>query len=449
MTGPALSLLSLGLVWGVFLTLRYRLSYLHLILFFLSVHALAVLYNGVLDGNPGPSFLIVLGLALTVAGMGLHRAIAGPVRGPSNGELLEARFPSAYLLVIGLFAGIVWAFVVYHYAVGGIPLFSSSVETLRFDLARSGLLGIPSRMQAIGILFVLFLLGTYAQRVVRRPRYARRLLLIMYALTAVTLLLSGFKSSLIVLIEVLVISNTYVPAWRHRERIPVRVLALYSAVALGAVVVIAAVYAAYRDVDIDVVSRVVERIFYVSGRPFYFVVSEYVPANGSTHGHLLWLDIQYLLGQLGLISNYVDLTGSQVISSALHGRSSLAEFVVPTTINIYGWLYVEWGAAGLAVGSFVLGVGLSWLYYLPFRSRSILGQTCLLYLQLAVFVAVTRGNVGYAMGNRIVTLLFLVGLLLALTLLVFGLLRSLKPDFLVGRLVPATARSGSGSEGVG
>lgn len=449
MTGPALALLSLGMVWGAFLLLRYRLSYLHLILAFLTVHALAVLYNGLLDGNPGPTFLMVMGLALTVTGMGVHRVVAGPVKVPSNGQLLEARSPTAYLLVITLFAVIVFAFVVYHYAIGGIPLFSSSVETLRFDLARSGLLGIPSRMQAIGILFVLFLLGTYAQRVVRRPRYARRLLLFMYGLTAITLLLSGFKSSLIVLIEVLVILNTYVPSWRYRERLSVRVLAVYSAVALLAVFVIAGVYAAARGVDIDIVSRVVERIFYVSGRPFYFVVTEFVPTHGSTQGHLLWLDVQYLLGQLGVISNYVDLTGSQVISSALHGRSSLVEFVVPTTINIFGWLYVEWGTAGLAVGSFVLGTGLSWLYYRPFRSRSILGQTCLLYLQLAVFVAVTRGNVGYAMGNRIVTLLFLVGLLLALTLIVFGLLRSLRPDFLVGRLVPATVRSAVGTESAG
>ncbi len=435
LSASILAVVLLAVIWIGFLALRYRVSYLHMILAFLSVQALAVLYNSLDKGNFGPTYLMLAAVGMLVAGMAVHRVVAGAARRPSNGHRLETPYPRAYLAVITTFALIVFALVVYHYVVGGIPLFSTSIETLRFEVARSGLLGIPSRMHAFGTLFVLFLLGSYWQRVARRPKYAKRLLLLLYGLTAISLLFSGFKSSLIVLVEVIVILNTYVPSWRARERLSVRSLALYTGIALAAVFVIAAVYAMYRDVDTDIIARVVERIFYISGQAFYFVVDEFVPSRGTTNGQLFYLDIQYLLGQLGVLDRYLEYTGGQVISGALHGRSPFTEFVVPTTMNIFGTLYVEWGILGLFAGAFVTGAGVSWLYYRPFSARTIVGQACLLYFQLAALVVITRGNLGYAVGNRLAALAFLILLLLMVTALVYTGIGEVRRGFFTGRLL--------------
>lgn len=47
-------------------------------------------------------------------------------------------------------------FIVYHYVVGGIPIFQSNVMISRFDMTSSGLFGIPGRMAQYGKNFIFY-----------------------------------------------------------------------------------------------------------------------------------------------------------------------------------------------------------------------------------------------------------------------------------------------------
>jgi len=402
-----------------FLLLRYRLSYLHLIGAFLGVQLLAVFRNSLEKGNYAPTHLMLLGLATFVAGLAAHRLLSADREEHVPRPQPDAA-PRADFHILLVFVALVTAFTAYHYIRGGIPLLSVQIETARFERAASGLFGIPSRLALPGTLFVVFLVGTYQHVTgVRDPR-VRVLLRGAYVIALLTLLLSGFKSSLIIFVEVLVILHCYVPGARERERLSTRKLVLIGLASLGVVVLVAALYARYRDIETAVLARVADRIFYVSGLPFYYVVDELYPALGPGGGHYFWLDLQYLMGQLHLLSNFIPYTGTQAISAALHGRSVLTDFNVPTTVNLFGAFYLEGGPVALLAGSFGFGALCSWLYAAPFRTRSVVGRSVLLYTQLALFSVASKGSIAYDLADRTGTLVLLLGLLALSILIVRG-----------------------------
>jgi hypothetical protein len=399
-----------------FLLLRYRLSFLHLIGAFLGVQLLAVFRNSLEKGNYAPTHLMLLALATFVAGLAAHRLLTAEPEERIPEPLPDAA-PRVDLRILAVFVALVGGFAAYHYLRAGIPLLSIQVETARFERAASGLFGIPSRLALPGTLFVVFLVGTYQHVTGERDPRVRLLLRAAYAIALLTLLLSGFKSSLIIFVEVLVILHCYVPAAREQERLSTRKIVLIGVAALGVVVLVAALYARYRDIETAVLARIADRIFYVSGLPFYYVVHELYPALGPGGGHYFWLDLQYLMGQLNLLADFVPYTGTQAISAALHGRSVLTDFNVPTTVNIFGALYLEGGLTALLAGSFGFGALCSWLYAAPFKTRNVVGCSVLLYAQLAVFSVASKGSVAYDLADRTGTLLLLL-LLLGLSVLI-------------------------------
>lgn len=406
----------LSFVWGAILASRLRLSFLHMTLLFLSIQMVGVAANDTATGGFRATVLMGSALLAFTLGIVLHHFLSGSRH--TRVAVYLAAHPTYDLMTLWVFATMVMGFVVYHYAVGGIPLMSPLIEQVRFDLTRSGMFGIPGRVTMFGTIFLVFLVASYRQLMWNDHERVQTLRLLVFVAVGIALLLTGMKSALIVLVEAILIAATYAPIWKPEERVPLRRIVAYTALALLVVVVVAAVYAERRGVSTNAVVAVGRRIFYTSGRAFHYVVSEFVPSNGLSMGHWLWWDIRHALGLVHL-GPTLPYTSTQLISAGIHGRS-LAEFVVPTTINLFGYLYLECGVGGMVLLAAGAGVLCSWLYGLVFQTNTIMSRSVGFYVQLAMFSAITKGSVVYDVVNRAFSLAVAVTLLILAVGLVKG-----------------------------
>lgn len=90
------------------------------------------------------------------------------------------------------FIYIILFFIMYHFAVAGIPILDENVEISRFDFSSSGLMGIPGRMVQYGIYFLVFYTGYYYFFEGRYKKY----FVISMIFFCLCKLLSGFKGGM-------------------------------------------------------------------------------------------------------------------------------------------------------------------------------------------------------------------------------------------------------------
>lgn len=101
-------------------------------------------------------------------------------------------------------------FIVYHYAVGGIPALSSNVITDRFDMTSSGLFGIPGRMATYGKFFIL-LYASYFYFYGERNKTNKKYFYIAIFIYVVTSLFSGTKSAIFGLLDIVIYILAFSP----------------------------------------------------------------------------------------------------------------------------------------------------------------------------------------------------------------------------------------------
>ena len=97
----------------------------------------------------------------------------------------------------------------YHYSVGGIPLFSDSLKIDAFNNTRSGFFGIPGRVANWGPIILVIIAIIYMHSFASERYRSRLLVNSSVALCLLSLIANGHKSALLVIAQVVILSIAY------------------------------------------------------------------------------------------------------------------------------------------------------------------------------------------------------------------------------------------------
>jgi oligosaccharide repeat unit polymerase len=368
------------------------ISFYQLISFFVIVQAIAVYRNGLEDSNFWPFWVYFWSIFVFLFSMSVvirHVEYAG--------QLYSAKSPKEDTYVMGGILAAIFFAVLYHYGVSGVPLFSESIVIDRFDNNSSGLFGLPGRVSKYGPLILIFLLIAYKQLMVGERAVSRVLRWALF-LAVISLVFSGFKSALLIFLECLLIgagAATVRP--RLRENFKIIVLGIISLVFVFA---LAIVYGAGNSS----IEAVFDRIFLVSGAPFYYLVTNYIPEQGLGGGEYLVQDIRYLGQLVGFNSELYSF--QQHVSASIHGKTLGEHFIVPTTLTAIGYFYSDFGFLGAVVFMAIAGWVSGRIFNKARGCKRIINRALFMYAQLVIFICVTRGNVVYEAADKLVSLAF-------------------------------------------
>lgn len=237
---------------------------------------------------------------------------------------------------------------VVHFAIGGIPAFSSSLETERFNLGGSGLGGFPSRavMYAIPAL-ALISLATVTDR-------TKRITVIIWGIFIISRLAMGFKGGLL---EVIFLG--FIAYLIRVGRPKARHLMLFFAglsLALVYVEVVRSQYATSAG-GASALDYILHRSTTQAIESGYMALW-YSPSVGLGEP-VFWYDLkQLLLRYLGLAGSG-DFTFDMLISSIITGTPlGLGMFVVPVTVG--GAVYLLFSMSIPFVVAVLVSLGFAW-----------------------------------------------------------------------------------------
>jgi hypothetical protein len=333
--------LIIGLVGSVLvlvLVARLRLS------FFMAVCAQLVLMliglAMIADSGEGSwraFYLSCFGLVFFIFGHWLGTSIRRHSK-PCLSTSHAAPVSNAAVWAVTVFAG---SLGMYHLVVSGIPLFSSSIETQRFDFTSSGLFGIPGRMYLYGITiaWVLASINASNQGVRWRNSGPWRLATFFFLFSAG---LSGFKGELIV--TAIVVIGVYVVLSGRTIRLG-GFLARYSWIAFILIIYffgVAALYTTYKNSDRPLATQLLERATTVGAQPGQYAI------DGRTIVQLhnpLVSDLNYYTMKYSGHSVEGMFTLDRLVSSSiLRIDPSSSDRTPPVTIGAFAELVYGYGA---------------------------------------------------------------------------------------------------------
>jgi hypothetical protein len=305
---------------------------------------------------------------------------------------------------------VVFAFVIYHLMVGGIPLFSADPEIARFDVTSSGLFGIPSRMFLFGLPFVVLMTTVASMR--NLVTISGKMLNFIWVCYFISSAFSGFKSSLFTVVIIFLFA-------RSAGKEPVRVKWMLSARGLiavgsilGSVFYVGSLYGSLRfDSLAGFEDYFLARSTVIAAEPGYYALTDYGTAGRDAVQYQkdfrFYFDEYLPEGTQDDADNHLPLDKS--VSSQLYGGQ---ELIVSVTVGAFPEMFVNIGDAAYA-GMFGLGV-LFFLIYRKARScRSVFG--CGIYSGVLYWMCVyiTNGNLIYYVFNLgfVMTMLYAVFLL--------------------------------------
>ena len=414
--------LVLTILWGLFLSRRLQLCFLHVALVFLSVQLISVFVHCLLHSNYYPFALLSLGLFAFVAGLIATQLYLIPAKRYVSDILIVRHYPRTdlYLFYFAFFS--ILFCVVYHYLVGGIPILSEDLIQERFQQDRSGLFGIPGRITMYGPVFMIFLASAYSQMVANRSARIKTFLVWSYALAALSLIPNGDKSSLIVVMQVFIVAKTYYTNPRFQERINYKILALFGCMAVLIVILVAGLQMQSKSEPKGLNEFLFVRIFYLSGWPFYHTIEHFIPKFGNGWGEYLLRDANYLLGVVGLGSGDL-MNTSMLLSADMRGVALSSDtFVVAVTNTVFGQLYMDFGVSGIALGGFLFGCLAMILFDVGRMTRSIYLRALVYFAQYLMIIVATKGNAVYAMGSTSFALVFILGIIIVAKLVIKSML---------------------------
>ena len=132
----------------IYISTKYRLSLIHLLLFGFLFKILNVflLQSEVNDQYTRVNLLAILFFCIPLIFNNRKFNLDN-----FNGKFVSSRYFSLNAAIL-----IFFFFIFYHYLMVGIPLFSSDIDVSRFSSNNSGLFGIPSRIAVYGPYIILY-----------------------------------------------------------------------------------------------------------------------------------------------------------------------------------------------------------------------------------------------------------------------------------------------------
>ena len=383
--------------------------------------------------NHGLFAVVMIGTAAFLAGY----VVAGRqrrLRPTRSGDTPSAQSRFA-LAVLGALTVIL---VVMHFVIGGVPLFSGDVETIRFQLASSGFFGIPSRAYLFGLPILLLAYAGLGEL----SRRDRVILLLLISSFVVSRLLGGLKSglwevTLVALLAHIVHTGSAPPVMSRPvvRRALLLVVAVLFAVYLGT---------QYSTVQVRSTRGAVDYLVYrltvgTVGAGEYAVEGHALDRGGSRIGSdvLYYLD-RYSSGVPRRIGLFVPppFDTSRLISTGSQGLpTGTSAYVSPVAPGLAPSLFLDWRWLGVVVGMTIAGLVMRRLQW---RAVAAVGLAAGVWAAAALVLVyiLTNGSVAYyAINFTVVALAYTLGYVI-----LSGTVGSFR--------VPASSQSGveSGSE---
>lgn len=286
---------------------------------------------------------------------------------------------------------VVVALSIFHYGrLGEIPLFSANIDVLRFEIADSGLFGIPSRGATIGPILLLACLCAAWRTMSQRRRVV--------FVTAIVILsaLRGHKSALV---EYLTYALLVVPWVVRADR-----ALLMGAAAVGAGLFIYVSASSYSTLETQ------------------YGFFDYIAARSALYQHdlvafIMNSSIRYDLSQIMQELAYPALkaldpslrTLNQELSASYYGVQ-YGSFTVPVTPGPVGMSILINERIGVPVLAFATVTIPALLYHLRKRATDDRIVSALNFALFTVFVALSSGNFFYWISNSIASALVILSL---------------------------------------
>ncbi|GAA1687172.1 hypothetical protein GCM10009808_00190 [Microbacterium sediminicola] len=350
-------------------------------------------------------------------------------RGASPPVRLKA-FPSAAVWAVVLVAGVLG---IYHLIAGGIPIFSSSIETERFDFSSSGLFGIPGRMYLFGVPIAWILASVNAQALQMRWRdygpwrWAT-------AAFVITTFLSGFKGDAFSLVLTLVALYIVISGSRITVGTMVRKFWWTGVVAVGYFVVVASLYPTYSSSGYSVAEQLFRRLTTVPAVPVYYAMEGLATEPGAVP---IIADFGYFLAKYSGNEIAGSFSFERAVSAAMIGVDPSSQaWTTPVTVSGYAELFASFGGIVAVVAIFFTGILLSWIESGPHRTS--IGLVLRAVTGMALVSWLARGGLAYHVVNYFAVIAFLAAIGFAATL--FTTIRPSLPSSGMSRYRPMRSR---------
>jgi len=311
------------------------------------------------------------------------------------------------------FGWIVVTLTAYHFAMAGVPLFSTDIETSRFDFTSSGLFGIPGRMFLFGLPFTTLLVTVASVR--KLVPVSRALVIFLWCAYATANLLGGFKGGLVSVLTTMLLARSITsrPLALRRAVVGWRIVVIIIALLYGGVISLR-----YRSLGLnspaDVVPYLAARATVSAAEPGYLVFERF--GTDGTGGAQFAQDTRYFLTKylpfLPLEQSVV-FPFEKTVSAALSRTPiSSTAFIVPVTIGAFPELVANLGVWVALSAMFLIGIVLSYLVSKAQHCTSALNGAL---LGLAVYflqIYILNGDLVYSFLN--------LSLMSALLLMLYG-----------------------------
>lgn len=407
-------LFAIVVYWVIFLRLGYRLGHIHAILIFLTSHLVGVYMYASRYEQYLPLLYLSAGILMFILGLAV---VQHNYSSEDKSPFISYAIPSKLeLRSLWIYLFITAGFVIYHYSISGIPLLREDMLIARFDNISSGLFGLPGRFKLFGGYMGIFLVAAYLQ-LTRHKSYFRPISLFSLTLLLSTTLLAGNKGALLQSMVGIMIVAPYFEKITQitlqfihiRRGLPKSYLAFFAMLGIVGFLVIVAIQVS-RGGSLYSNMSGIEAFFYrttdVSGRAFFYAVDSFVDIFGFGFGRYFLLDIKDFASLFGF-GQGPGYTTVQLLSATMNQRDVFNEnvFIVPITPNIFGYVYLEFGLAGILIAGTILGYLVGKLYFLAETRMTLFSRATVFYLQLLLFWVITKGNAGYYLPNMILMLI--------------------------------------------
>lgn len=342
------------------------------------------------DGEVRDGWLVLAAPVFVAAGM-----ILGPRRkseiDPAICDPIFPRFLIHAFWIMTVLAAL-------HFAIGGIPVLSASVETDRFNLGGSGLGGFPSRavLYAIPALALLSLSTVSAA--------TKRQTIAIWALYVLTQLGLGFKGAVlevIVLAAIGYLIRVARPRFKH--------MAMLALSLVGAFIYVEVVRSLYATTSVggpDGLQYILERSTTQAIESGYLALWNSPDFSGGLSA--FWHDLQTLIIRYLGMANDGDYTFDMLMSSIVTGTPlGIGRFIVPVTVGGAVYLMFSLGTPLVIIVLGALGCAWSWAVAGLRRNPTVFRGTLAAVAIIGLRMFLLNGNGAYLMINLTFVILLL------------------------------------------
>jgi hypothetical protein len=285
---------------------------------------------------------------------------------------------------------ILFVLAMLHFALGGIPVFSSSIETERFNLGGSGLGGFPSRAVLYAIPAVALLSLSTVREATKRQTTAIWLL---YVITQLGLGFKGAVVEIIILAAIGYLIRVSRPKLKH--------MAIFAASLLVAFIYVEVVRSLYATTSVGGtggIEYMLDRATTQAIESGYLALWHSPDFSGglSAFGH----DFQQLLTRYLGMAEDGDYTFDMLMSSIVTGTPlGIGMFIVPVTVGGAVYLIFSLGTPFVIAVLATIGWAWSWAVASLRGKSTVLRSAFAAVLVIGVRIFVLNGNGAYLVIN--------------------------------------------------